>query len=197
MIHPSSEKISATELDLLVDLSRLIKKHGIEPFEKLSLLLSHPDFSRQLADILSDIAKSAREVQQSRNQRVSKDSGKALERELLQVQRSDPERARILKSAYDELNSRTLLPSLQEVVAFAQDNGFHPLKTASRKAAVVELVGRLLALPTDEIEGRLRRARHTSLKSDRSLEGWSSIILAREEPPGDPEAGGYGPRESK
>ena len=50
------------ELALLVDLSKLIKKHGIDSFEKLSDLLSKSEFNQQLAEILSKTAKASRKT---------------------------------------------------------------------------------------------------------------------------------------
>ena len=51
-----------SELDLLMDLSKLLKKYGPETFDRLGEQLSAPEFVAQLTGLLSGMARIARAV---------------------------------------------------------------------------------------------------------------------------------------
>ena len=168
------------EYDLLIDIAKQIKKYGPETFENLASQISNPESTQQLADILQQAAKTAR------NSGINKGQSKALSRRdfrasLIELEKSDPERGEILIQFYDGLIARTFLPTLMEIRNFVSDNGLPPIKAKSRDKAIIPFTKVFLNMPLKEVKSHLQKLGPSSHQNDRSLEGWSNIIFGKEE----------------
>jgi hypothetical protein len=94
-----------------------------------------------------------------------------------QTWESEPKRNVLLLQLYEDLMSKTLLPTLRDAKTFAQDNGLSVIKVTSREKAIVALVKAFLLLSPASVENYFIKIQPVTSKDDRSLEGWSNIIL--------------------
>lgn len=166
--------------ELLADLARLLNKYGPEPFEALARLLSTPEFPAQLAAILSQSARAAREAT-SPNQGPSPLRSPGQVRTYLdELRQADPERARLLRTLYDHLLSGLSLPTLREIRNFAVENGLAEPVATTRNKAVVLLVSALRDQPKERLETLLAALPDSSVNRGNSLADWARIILDKD-----------------
>jgi hypothetical protein len=167
--------------DLLVDLSRLLKKYGPEVFDQLSEQLSAPDFAARLSGLLSGAARVARAVRETRSASPRKPtSQREFRSSLVTLGETDPEKGAILVRLYDELIAKTLLPTRQDLQNFAARTGLAPLEIRSRPQAVVAILEGLRGRPLEELTALVADLSRAAGQDDRSLENWTRIILDKE-----------------
>ena len=169
---------SRPEFDLLADIARLMRKYGPETFESLAQSLSSPEFSERLATLLVTTSKAGRiaranEVTAKKRAAPARDFRSS----LAALSQTEPEKGKLLVEFYDGLVAQSILPSLRDIRAFASGAGLAAVKAHARKDAIIPLVRELMSLPLDELQAAQSAARRTSTQNDRSLEGWSKIIL--------------------
>ena len=83
------------EFDLLVDLSKLLKKYGPEVFDQLAKQLSAPEFAERLTKLLSGAARIMPAVPATRpSSRPKPPSQKEVRSSLVALGDTDPERGR-------------------------------------------------------------------------------------------------------
>jgi hypothetical protein len=170
-----------SEFDLLVDLSKLLKKYGPEVFERLSEHLSTPEFTERLTRLLPGAARTARAVPATGpNPRPKLPSQKELRSALVALGDTDPKRGALLVRLYDELMARTVLPTTQTLLRFAAKAGLGSLETRSRPQAGVALLESLRGRPLEELTGLVADLATVAGRDDRSLENWTRIILDKE-----------------
>lgn len=169
------------EFELLIDIAKLLKKYGPDTFESLAQNLSSPKFSELLGSILLAAAKATRKVQTKKAGTIETKRGSGSFRSsLIALEKKDHNKAELLVKFYDDLMSKAILPTLRDIQAFASDNGLPAVKATARDKAIVPFIKALLPLHFDELKSRLLKIRPVSSKDDRSLEGWSNIILDKE-----------------
>lgn len=166
------------ELDLLVDLAKLIKKHGPEPFEVLANYVQSTDFAKQLADLLSVSARVARATKKERTVSTKREPVDSFRDTLVVLQRTEPRKYELISDFYNALQKKAILPTIRDVKSFILDCGLPEIKVNSRQKAILPLIKRLMLLSTETLSIKLRIPK-TDEKGDRSLEGWASIILDR------------------
>jgi len=158
------------ELDLLVDLTKLLKKHGPDTFKSLATTISSPEMTQQLSSILVQVAKTSRKTEQKRRPSIP--------RSLTALESTEPEKYQLLINFYNDLVAKKNLTSLRDIQDFATNNGLAEIRTKSRQKAISPLFSSLIKLPNKQLIVIIQ-----SLKSydidDRSLEGWSNIILKK------------------
>lgn len=168
------------EFQLLGDIARLLRKYGAETFENLARRLSSPDFAGHLATLLSRSADTARASRNAGPHGAQQKHGqKTIHSTLASLAQTEPEKSELLLKFYDDLLAKAVLPSLRDIQAFVSDSGLPPVKASSRDKAVVPLVKSLLPQRFEELVSLLSRIKRVSASDDRSLEGWSNIILNR------------------
>ena len=104
-------------------------------------------------------------------------AGRSVKAFLQALTEQQPEKGRLLLDFYDNLVTGRYLPRLQDIRDFTADFGLPPVKAASRAKAIDALVRDLGEVPTENLESVLSRARQLEVADDRSLAGWSNIIL--------------------
>jgi hypothetical protein len=161
--------------DLLVDVARLLKKYGPDAFEHLAEDLSSPELLDRLIFILRTTAKAGKSVKADKSPRGKKHSSADFRASLASIE--DKEKSDLLLKFYDDLMAKTTLPTLRSLQSFVSDAGLPPFKAKLRDKAVAQVVKNLSALPLDELKSVLSTIRQTPSQDDRSLEGWSNIIL--------------------
>lgn len=161
------------EYALLADLAKLLRKYGPDVFESLAGRLMQPEFSHSLARLLSR----ATSISRKAGKNAAAPQRQDLRSSILELSEREPQKGRLLLRLYENLNSGAALPSLRDIRDFAETNGLPVVKAKSRKQAIVSFVKPFLDLPAEEIQVYLHRMEPAPDQSDRSLEGWSNIIL--------------------
>jgi len=166
-----------TELDLLVELAKLVKKYGPESFEALSDLLSSPVMTQRLPSLLKEVAKESR-TNTTVKQEIKNIKRAPTPRSLNNIEESEPEKYSILMDIYNSLNDKTALPTLEGIRKFSLDHDLPRITAKTRKLAINQLINSLSGLPEGEFE-RIAQSFKKYGFDDRSLEGWSDIILKK------------------
>ena len=163
------------ELDLLVDLAKLLKKYGPEPFESLAVSISSPEMTQHLSVILTQTAKIGRSIPKTKRETGPKEKP-PVPRSLATLESVEQEKYQLLMSFYSDLIAKKVLPSLRDVKEFAIDCGLPEVRAKSRQKAISPLIGSLVKLPNGQLIAKIQSLKKYDL-GDRSLEGWSDLIL--------------------
>ena len=99
--------------------------------------------------------------------------------EIASLETVDPEKYVILTDLYQALQEKSVLPTLADVRNSISDSGLPPIKVDARQKAINPLIRELIQLPTNELAEKLHGLPLSS-NNDRSLQGWSEIILGKE-----------------
>ena len=169
-----------TELELLIEIAKLLKKYGPDTFEKLAENLSSPEFLERLISILSTTARTARLVKKDTQPSERKQTPIDVRSSLVALAKTEPEKSDLLIKFYDGLTAKAFLPTLRDIQSFVSDMGLPSVKATARDKAIVPFVKSFLPLSIEEIKAKLGRIKPVSSANDRSLEGWSNIILDKE-----------------
>lgn len=169
------------EFALLAELAKLVKKYGPGTFEALARDFSSPEFAARLTALLTTTARGAREAgirpgPASERRHAPKD----LRPSLIELGTTEVEKSELLVTFYDGLRTKSLLPTMRDIRAFASDVGLLPPTASSREKAIAPLVRALLPLSLDELKKKLSGITMAPDVDDRSLEGWSKIILGKD-----------------
>ena len=166
------------ELDLLIDLAKLLKKHGTDTFESLAESISSPEMTQHLSRLLIQVAKVAQTIPKTKRETGLKQEP-LIPRSLITLKSTEPEKYQPLMNFYDDLIAKTVLPSLRDIKEFAVDCGVSEIRAKSRQKAIGPLINSLLQFPNEELIPRIQSLKKHDT-GDRSLEGWSDIILHRQ-----------------
>jgi hypothetical protein len=167
---------SLPERELLVDLAKLFRKYGPEPFESLALRIASPESSAHLASLLRQSAGIAR--REGVNS-ATKKSGE-VDRFLARLRESDPEKWGHLQQFAIDILSRTLPISNSELADAVKDLGERAASRDPRQKLALSLIQLLAKMPIGDIQSYLHRFVERSEKSpdrDRSLSAWADLIM--------------------
>ena len=89
----------------------------------------------------------------------------------------EPGKARHLVPLYEALVAKRALSTLRELRSFATDNGLEFKIGNSRDKALGPFLWCLAAHSADEIGNIVSRINYDDLSGDRTLEGWTDVIL--------------------
>lgn len=174
---------SMDKFALLRDLAHLVRKYGPTVFSDLAGFLRDPEAVAELITIL-EAAEAA-----GRNARVTKARaapggmrrGKGSVQSLLsELQKDHPEKAQVLSGFHGALAAKRALPTLRELRSFALDNGLNGVSATSREKAIGQILRDLAARHLEDVRLMLGRVRMEDATGDRTLEGWTDIILDKE-----------------
>jgi hypothetical protein len=171
-----------TELNpkLLTDLARLAGKYKRKDWEQLAAWLDDERHREQLRALLIELGNASGTRRRSANRRGRKPSRTAKVREsVAKIRLTDPARADLLDDVWLKLRERELLPTMPAVRAFAEAMGAKGIASTRRDQAVTELMERLLELPTDTLEHRMRRTVVEDRELGEEYERWVRLILGR------------------
>lgn len=166
------------ELDLLVDLAKLLKKYGPEPFELLAKSISSPEMTQHLSTSLIQVAKIARKTLKTKGPARSKQEP-SIPKSLTSLKNIEPEKYQLLMNFYTDLTAKAVLPSLRDIKEFAVECGLPEPRAKSRQKAISPLINLLVQFPNAQLIAKIQSAKKYDT-GDRSLEGWTSIILNRQ-----------------
>lgn len=164
---------------LLKDLASLLKKHGPNAFTELADFLRSPDSVTDLISILETSGAVGRRAGITRQSRKGGSQGTkgSVKSILANIGDKDPEKAKRLSTFYGMLSTKRVLPTMRDLRAFADDNGLRPVLASSRDKAIPPLLRDLSTRSVEEIHDILQQIRPVDTQIDRTLEGWTDVIL--------------------
>ena len=165
------------EIKLLIDIAKLLDKHGVESFERLADSLSSPENIQILVDFLRKTSTVGQEIGFERSGKGKQQTPRSAKAELENIKIEDPEKYEVLCSFYGALQSKSVLPTLREIRYFAEDGGLPPVKANAREKAISPLIKSMIPLDISEINSLTEPLRFSRSESFNDLAGWSDIIL--------------------
>lgn len=169
--------ITQQETKLLIDIAKLLDKHGIESFERLANSLSSPQTTQIWVDFLRKTAKAGQEIGFERSVKGKQQSPLSAKAMLESIKVDYPEKYEALIGFYGALQSKTVLPTLREIRYFAEDGGLPSIKANTREKAISPLIKSMIPLDISEINSLTETLRFSRSESSNDLAGWSDIIL--------------------
>lgn len=164
----------AQNAELLVDIARLLKKHGPEAFADLAHQMKEGQLQETLVSVLDSSAKSGRRfgVKAASKRAAKKRPGNPPF--LVKLEQDDPQKAAIINEIHRRLVEKTILPLLRDIRLFAESNGLRPVTAKSRHQAVSSLLRGMASEPIERIEKLNSLIKENE---NRSLGGWTEVIL--------------------
>jgi hypothetical protein len=164
--------ISETDLEILRKLSKSLSRLEPHAVKRVIFLLTEEENRAEVLDWLSKETDPSRRPQKRRRE----DAPGVIRNKLLSMSKLDPERSSILLSFFEKLFQKSVLPTLRDIKAFSGDNCLGEIRGDSREKALLKLFTALDHVPTGNLSQLFDRL-PTDLQGDRSLEGWSRVIL--------------------
>ena len=166
---------------LLKDLASLLKKHGPTAFTELADFLRNPTAVTELISILETSGAAGRRAGITRPPGKGKSQGTegTVKRLLADINDKAPEKAKPLSTFYGMLSTKRVLPTMRDLRNFAEDNGLRPVTASSRDKAIPPLLQDLANISVEKIHVMLQRIRPVDTQGDRTLEGWTNVILGK------------------
>lgn len=174
------------ELDLLVDVARLLRKYGPDTFARLARYLREPQAMDNLASVLESYARTARRRLPSagrKNRSASKQREQFGRDALLALAKDDAEKSELLVLFWDDLQAGRRLPRLKDLREFALDYDLPQAPASSRGRAISSLTKHLMTLPLERVKAILHAAPPSTSSRGASLEAWTNVILNKDTDP--------------
>lgn len=166
--------INQKEMDLLIDLVKLIKKYGPDAFEELANFFSSREKTEQLSLLLKNIAITSRSISQKHKENGFIDS--MIPPSLSQLKVQEPKKFTLLVEFYKKLQLEKILPSNESIKKFSVECGFSELKFESREEGIQLLIDLLIKVPEDQLRKNLGSFKRSKSEGG-NLEQWSKMIL--------------------
>jgi hypothetical protein len=163
-----------TQLDLLLDLVKLLKKYGPETFKTLATALRDPDQLAHLSETLNILSNESGRLKLGPRDRP--ESKSSLRSQIEFLAEKSPEKAALLRKLLDQLMAPEGI-SIADLRAYARQTGLPQLKSGDRSRLVQAFVASLMTLDLPQIQDHIERLAMTPRTNDRDLAGWSRIIL--------------------
>jgi len=171
------------ELDLLIELAKLVRKYGPEPFEALGTSLKSGETLKHLETIVAGMGSAARRVRREGQQYKTRRTASSIPKVPSPIKTGNNEKDEMLTRFRDDLIEGRLLPTVRDIKSFSENQKLAGLAATSRSKSIGPLIKSLAVLPTERIKAILRGVERRE-KGDRDLEGWSNIILQKGHSPG-------------
>jgi len=158
------------EYALMVDLAKLLKKHGPERFELLATMISSPEFIEKFSGILRTSARVYRAK--------ASPTRTSLAAEVLRLRDLDSRKYELLVSFENKLRTGRILPTLKQMRGFAVTNGLPEIQARSRSSGIQPLIRSMLPLSTEQLAAVVSHAVESSV-SRGGLNDWSELITKK------------------
>ena len=167
-------------LDSLIELVRLTRRYSGADWAHLARILENEDSRNGLIEAARALAVAAGKdlVKPLRQTRAPTDRTPVLKA----LQKSDPEKARILKEFRDAVGKGRILHSINQIREFASSWGVKLPERTSRERVLNELVRYMTTLPKEDIESRMRSI-PPGRDYGRDYDNWVRIIMKEEANP--------------
>lgn len=161
LVSNAEEKVEGLSKEFLVDLSRILRRHGSEPWHQLADVFADPKARKKILHLLNELGTVAgrkhepaipRELREHRS-----NSDLALEL-IKQIRDQEPPKADRLCKFLEDYKARRILSNRRDVIAFLEKLGVTPPQRYTRDRLVRLVIGALADLPIDQLEDLLSRA---------------------------------------
>ena len=166
---------NSKKYELLEDMAKLVKKYGASTFSELSDEMSSPEFQRRFVNLISNIGEATKNLKIKKGNR--KNPLEIIDNKIKTVKENDERRGEILEKIFRDLINKKILPTFRDVKIFIEDNDLGIFNSKSRQAILSPLMKKLILLDTAELSKLIRNIPENQEDSNRSLSGWSNIIL--------------------
>jgi len=157
----AEKKVDGLSKEFLVDLSRILRRHGSEPWHQLADALADPKARKKILHLLNELGTVAGRKHEPAIPREPREhrSNSNLATELIeQVRDQDPSKADRLRKFLEDYNARRILSNRRDVTAFLEKLGVTPPQSYTRDKLVRLVIGALADMPIDQLEDILGRA---------------------------------------
>ena len=198
------------ELELLIEIAKLLKKYSPELSKSMAENLSSPEFIKRLVSVLSPAEQKLQNVvtqeihQATEKQSVTKTRSSGIKGSktskkkssqpakrnqistnsypgfLNDLKTTEPHKSALLIKFHKVLIDKTVLRTLQDIRDFASEIGLPQIKATSRNQAIISLIKDLLPLDIENLRTKIDEIMPVKPQDDRSLEAWADIILDKE-----------------
>lgn len=143
--------------EFLKDITKLLDKHGSEPFRVLIEYLNDPERISMLKMALIELGTIAQSIEERKDkQKLAKKKKHSSAREfeilLESLHQTEPDKAAILSKLQKGLQSRDLLPTSNGVRNFCHALGLSVQPKAQRKTLISTLLRQLAELPLEKLK---------------------------------------------
>ena len=163
------------DIELLVELGRLVERHGADSFSRLAQLIRDPDQADELATVLDYAAKGAHRPRPARRS-ITRGPSRVGISVLNELRMTDPKKHSILSDIRRQLVAGSILPTMSDIRRFVTVRGLSIGNASSRNAAITPLLRSMSKLPTPSLISILDDLVEYK-PDDRSLERWREVIV--------------------
>lgn len=161
------------DTQLLGELAKLIGRYGPEPFARLAIMLKNPEQAQQLAEVIEAVLATKAVAKNRRRPSTKIPPGSRI---LATLKVIEPEKYELLATFRDDFFAHRVLPSMQHVRRFAEQNEITIGRSPSREKAISPLLRSMASLPLLHIQELVDKFA-TEVPDDRSLARWSELIM--------------------
>ena len=166
--------ISQKELDLLVDIQKLMRKHGEDTFISLSNNLNSSDF----IESIKQLGKSAPAIKETnRDKKIKTNYQDKLDKVIFNLNKKDSGKHNILTILIKDLENKKYFQSLKEFSSYLNEAGIYQSKITTWVQGKYILINYLSEKNISYIKSCIEYLEDEKSGKERSLDAWSDIIL--------------------
>jgi hypothetical protein len=167
------------ELDLLLELAKLLRKYGPEAFESLSVSLKSPEITNMLSELLGGLAHEVRKTRDSTKESKGKVGRSAPDKSLTSLKSTDPPKYSLIIDIQTDLLEKRKLPTIGDLHEFAFSLGISNIQSTSRQKVISAIINTLMRMSIEEISSKTQMiVTHPSREGN--IEGWSDFVLKKD-----------------
>ena len=166
--------IDQKELELLIELKRLINKYGNETLTDLINHLRDESFLTNI-EILSKKIQSIK--MSTKRKKVKTDYSKKIDDLLKGIEKNNNEQSILLKKFLTKLNKKDYFKTVKELSKYLTESGIYQKNIKTWPHGKFILLSHLSQQDILQIQKNIDEIEKIIDANDRSLEGWSKIIF--------------------
>lgn len=166
--------IGKRELDLLFEISKLLKKYGEETFNNLVNNLKDKSF----VSSIEVLAKSAPKIKTpTRKTKARTDYSKNLSNVFSELEKNDIEKFELLSEFAKKIDAKNCFSTLKEFSVYLNKTGIYHKKVQTWMHGKFILMSYFSKQTLSEVKHGINRINELQHEEDRSLDAWSNVIL--------------------
>jgi hypothetical protein len=169
------------EIALLIDILKIFKHYDDNTINGLTSKLSDTTFVLNVHKILLETSGIQKQIQKTTlKEKKPVKKPNSFGQYLETISEYDKKKSELLLGLYNGLLKKELLPTLRDIKNYLADVGLPQINPKSRDTAIVPFMKIIATLDTDNIVEKINIMNEKYKNDDRSLEGWSKIILKKD-----------------
>jgi len=167
--------------ELLGEINKLLKKYGKDTFSELADILKDSKLLNNLIDIFENTPKFFPKKKRTQKRPSALEERMSFRESLVSLEKAEPEKAMIILSLFDLLQTKAILPSLRDLTNFISNQGLPVPKGKSRDRIIISFIKRCTKFPLHDLQALASTINLQQYKedTDRSLAEWGKVILSR------------------